>query len=581
MLSVKVKSPFSLAVSVGGLLAAFLPMLISLQLQIFTDCVQELFRDKSKLPSVLGVFAALGGLYILQAIIEFAQKYYAGEDKERIKRYMKRQLMELLSSVPYKYIENQDEFRKKVDFVKTYAAQKTAGSISAIFVWLANMISLVSISWILYRVNGWIVFALVITCVPAVILSMMQQDETYRHRTKFMKEGLLVLTYSENCRRNESMKELRFFGLYPYIKEKWKKLGAEWVEKKQAVARKHVLYNSVADILRNSVYLIVLLLAAYEIYKNPEIGLGSFMLVLSAAKQLQDATTALMTNTVSVFSDIHYMENFFELMELEKENITLEGTYYKNVEIRVDQVSFSYPNSQQNALENLSLVIKPGEKVAIVGANGSGKSTFINLLCGLYAPDSGSVRINGEHVKDHVSKVRRSISVVFQNFSKYQDTIRNNIVISAAKENHNDSEILEMMKRTGADELIENNGSLDDMIGLFSENGLNLSGGQWQKIAITRALMRKNAALYILDEPTAALDPIAEANLYRNFAELTGDKTTILVSHRLGITSVVDRILVFDRGKVVEDGSLRELLEKNGVFAEMYRAQAKWYVEAS
>jgi len=412
-----------------------------------------------------------------------------------------------------------------------------------------------------------------------VILSMLQQDETYRYRTKFMKEGLLVLTYSENCRRNESMKELRFFGLYPYIKEKWKKLGAEWVEKKQAVARKHVLYNSVADILRNSVYLIVLLLAAYEIYINPEIGLGSFMLVLSAAKQLQDTTTALMTNTVSIFSDINYMENFFALMELEKEGITLERENYENIEIRVDQVSFSYPNSQQNALENLSLVIKPGEKVAIVGANGSGKSTFINLLCGLYAPDSGSVRINGEHVKDHVSKVRQSISVVFQNFSKYQDTIRNNIMVSTVNGKYNDSEILEVMNKTGADEIIENGGSLDDMIGLFSENGLNLSGGQWQKIAITRALMRKNVALYILDEPTAALDPISEANLYRNFAELTEDKTTILVSHRLGITSIVDRILVFDKGKIVEDGNMKELLEKNGVFAEMYRAQAKWYVE--
>jgi ABC-type multidrug transport system fused ATPase/permease subunit len=117
------------------------------------------------------------------------------------------------------------------------------------------------------------------------------------------------------------------------------------------------------------------------------------------------------------------------------------------------------------------------------------------------------------------------------------------------------------------------------MIGLFSIDGNNLSGGQWQKVAITRALFRKDARVYILDEPTASLDPIAEANIYRNFSTLTEDKTTILISHRLGITSVVDRILVFDKGRIVEDGSLAELIEKNGVFAKMYQAQTKWYVD--
>ena len=112
---------------------------------------------------------------------------------------------------------------------------------------------------------------------------------------------------------------------------------------------------------------------------------------------------------------------------------------------------------------------------------------------------------------------------------------------------------------------------------MFSNEGKNLSGGQWQKVAITRALFRKNARVYILDEPTASLDPMAEANIYRNFASLTGDRTTILISHRLGITSIVDRILVFDKGRIVEDGNHNELIAKNGVYAKMYKAQAKWY----
>lgn len=369
-------------------------------------------------------------------------------------------------------------------------------------------------------------------------------------------------------------------GLYPYLKEKWKRLGADWMEKKKRITRKHLLYNGAADLLRNGVYLGVVLLAARAIYLNPALGLGSFMLVLSAAKQLQAVTTEFMIQSVSIFADMKYMEDFFQLLETAREETGEESGIYEKTEISLENVSFSYPNSDKKALNGLNVYIRAGEKIAVVGANGSGKSTFVNLLCGLYPPESGAVRINGENVCEHLEKIRNSTSVVFQNFCQYQDTVRNNIIVSDLDgSNENDNELRELMKKTGADEVLGENGSLDDMIGLFSENGLNLSGGQWQKLAITRALQRINATLYILDEPTSALDPISEANIYQNFASLTGDKTTILVSHRLGITSVVDRILVFDRGRIVEDGSLDELLKRNGIFAGMYRAQAKWYVE--
>lgn len=576
-LSVKVKSPISMMISIIGLGMAFFPMLISLQLADFTDGVQGLFDNPNTLKSVLFSFAILATLYIAQTCFGFVQSYYAGKDSARIGKYLSKQMLGFLSSISYKYIENYDNFREKLALVNANVA---TGSISLIFGWIANIISFVSIAFILSNVNPWIVLILIATCVPAVILSMLQKDETYRHRTKYMKEGMFVLTYSEACRRNESMKELRFFGLYPYIKEKWRKLGIGWVAKKNKIIRKHVLFNSIADLLRNGVYLIVVILTAWEIYNDPTRGLGTFMLVITAAGQLQSITTTLLINMVSIFSDVKYIEDYFKLMETEKERLDFTQEGYDNVEISFDNVNFTYPNSEYKALDGLSLNIKQGEKIAVVGANGSGKSTFVNLLCGLYTPESGSAKINGLEISENLANVRRSLSVIFQNFCQYQDTLRNNINISDPTRTNDDNEILELMQRTGADEVIKNQeNTLDEMIGLFSETGKNLSGGQWQKVAITRALFRKKARVYILDEPTASLDPIAEANIYRNFAALTEDKTTILVSHRLGITSVVDRILVFDKGKIVEDGSLEELIAKKGVFAEMYQAQAKWYIE--
>jgi ABC-type multidrug transport system fused ATPase/permease subunit len=392
-----------------------------------------------------------------------------------------------------------------------------------------------------------------------------------------MKEGRLTLHLAATLQQHSSMKEVRFFGLHSFLIEKWRGYSKDWMAKKKKVTRKHVAYNGAADILRNGVYLIVLIITAWEIYQNPSKGLGSFMLVFSAAGQLQNITTLLLINAVSIFSDVKYMEDFFTLLETEKEE-TSEATPYDDVSIEFDDVCFSYPDTDFLALDSLSVNIKQGEKIAIVGANGSGKSTFVNLLCGLYAAGSGTAKINGKPIIENIWKARRSMSVIFQSFCQYQDTLRNNITISDPTRSGEDKAILTLAKQTGTDEVIsEQNNTLDEVIGMFSNEGKNLSGGQWQKVAITRALFRKNARVYILDEPTAALDPIAEANIYRNFASLTGDKTTILISHRLGVTSVVDRILVFDKGTIVEDGNHSELIAQNGVYAKMYKAQAKWY----
>lgn len=577
-LSVRLKSAPSRAVSVVGFGAAFLPMLISLRLAVFADIVQQLFGEPALLKTALLSFSGVVLLYLVQLVFNLVWNYYTKEDAARIKRYVKEETLWLLGRIPYKYIENYDDFRERFTFIKSYGGEKTAGSISLILRWLANLLSFVSVAVILSAVSPWIVIALITACIPAAVLSMLQKDETYRMRTKWMKEGRLTIHYSDICRMNEPMKEIRFFGLYPYIKEKWRSLSGGYIDKKKKITGKHVLYNSIADLLRNGVYLIVILITVREIFQNPARGLGTFMLVLSSAEQLQAVTTTLLVNAVSIFSDMRYIEDFLKLLEMEREEKEDTAEPYAKADIDFENVSFTYPGSAIKALDNVTIKIRQGEKIAIVGANGSGKSTFISLLCGFYQPDSGMVRVNGEDIMKNLEKLRRSVSAIFQTFCQYQDTLRNNITISDPGRAQDDDEIMNLATGTGADEMIKGQkNTLDEMVGIFSDRGNNLSGGQWQKIAITRALYRKKACVYILDEPTAALDPLGEANIYRNFGQLTGDKTTILISHRLGITKVVDRILVFDKGKIVEDGSHAELMVKNGLYADMYRAQARWY----
>jgi len=577
-LSISLKSKISMFIGIIGFGAAFLPTAISKSLASFTDNVQILALSNGYLSKTLASFAFLAFLYVLKTIFTMAQNYYVGEDVSRIKRYIKEQVLEVTSDVPYKNIENYDNFIEKVEFVKQYAGKKAAGSISLIFGWISSSISFVSLVIILGNVNWWLVLLLIATCIPAVILANLQKDEDYRQRTKWMKEGTITIHYADICRGNEAMKDIRFFGLFDFFKRKWRKSADIYINEKSRVTKKHVFYNSIADFLRNGVYLFVLLITAYEIYAKLEVGLGVFMLVITAASQLQEITTRLLTDMVSILADEKYMADFFDLIDIEKENIDENVIPFESLNIELCNVKFMYPNSENFALDGINLSINQGEKIAIVGANGSGKSTFVNLICGLYEPTEGLIKVNGNILSNNLSKVRRSLSVIFQTFCHYHDTLRNNIIVSSPNNIKNDAQIMELAKQTGVDEIIgDNHAGLDEMIGAFSKDGVNLSGGQWQKVAITRALYRDDACAYILDEPTAALDPIAEANIYRNFNTLTGDKTTLLISHRLGITSVVGRILVFDKGKIVEDGSHEELIKKDGTYAKLYKAQARWY----
>ena len=595
-LSIRMKSVPSRIAAALGFPTAFLPMLISLKLAAFTDTARQLSGNPSLLNAAFAAFAWVVLLYLAQMFLQLIQEYYAKEDAARIKRYVKEETLKLLCEIPYKYIENYGGFYERLNFIKTYGGDKAAGSISLILGWLAKTISFVSVAAILFTVNPWLVAALIGTSVPAAVLSLLQKDETYRRRTKWMKEGTLTIHYSDLCRMNAPMKEIRFFGLYPYIKERWRELADGYIDKRKKVIGRHVWYNSIADVFRNGVYFVVIWVTVWEVFHDPAKGLGTFMLVLSSAEQLQSVTTALLVDAVSIFTDMKYVEDFFRLLEMERESgeeaekrqdRAEEGAegdaaeeVYRKADIAFENVTFSYPDNVNRALDHVTVQIRQGEKIAIVGANGSGKSTFVSLLCGFYQLEEGCIRINGEDIGSNLKKLRRSVSAIFQRFCQYQDTLRNNITISSPGRSLEDDGILRLAGSTGADEAINGQGNaLNEMVGIFSDTGNNLSGGQWQKIAITRALYRDNACIYILDEPTAALDPIGEANIYRNFRQLTGDKTTILISHRLGVASVVDRILVFDKGRVVEDGSHEELMAQNGLYAEMYRAQARWYAQ--
>ncbi|MGN0037673.1 MAG: ABC transporter ATP-binding protein [Coriobacteriales bacterium] len=580
--SFKARGAASCAVSAAGFLLALLPSLIAAALGAFTDQVQGLFEGSGSLEAALAGLAALLGLYLLQLLYGCVRSYYEQADTERIARYINQRTLELTCRVRMRFIDNSQGFAEKVAFADTAAGPQVAGSMQLVAQWLQNLVAFTALALVLAGVDPWMVLVVVATAAPGILIAYRQEREKYRLGVETARAQAFASMYYQDATRFQTLQETRFNRVFPYIKHrKWVPAVGEFVGADTAMKRRHVLQNAAADLLGGSVYLFILCLAAWQIFQDPALGLGAFTLALSAAGQMQQLAGQLFFGVTQFIASAPYMQDFFALDSFEQEEDAplAAGERLQGADVVFEDVRFTYPDAPSEALKGVSVRIRAGEHVAVVGRNGSGKSTFVNLLCGLYAPDSGSVRVCGLDPYRHPGAVRPQLSAVFQDFARYEDTIRANITVSNPQRPADDAALMEIAEHVGAAEFIcARSLGLDDVVGSYSEQGNNLSGGQWQRVAIARAAWRDQARIMLLDEPTSALDPAAEALIYRNFAELVGERSAILVSHRLGVASVVDRILVFEDGRIVEDGTLEELLAADGVFAELYHAQAQWYL---
>lgn len=245
-------------------------------------------------------------------------------------------------------------------------------------------------------------------------------------------------------------------------------------------------------------------------------------------------------------------------------------------EIAVRNVCFAYPVSDREVLHDVSFTIKKGERVVIVGENGSGKTTLSKIIAGVYEPGSGEVTYDGENAKAFErGSFYRQFSVISQDFVKYQLTMRENIGMSTPNQIHRDEKLLQSAKAANIEQIVRRVGGLDTQLGREFD-GVELSGGEWQKISIARGL-NKDADIIILDEPTSALDPLVEYDILKKFVDLTEEKTSVIISHRVGLCRFADRIIVMQNGRVVGNGTHEELLGNNTEYERIWNEQAKWY----
>lgn len=311
------------------------------------------------------------------------------------------------------------------------------------------------------------------------------------------------------------------------------------------------------------------------------ISIADFIMLVNASNSFGDSLNAVITQFQELLKKAVFAFEYVDFMKINlwEEDGVLLCKQQKEHTIEYRNVTFSYPGTERKVLDNVSVKIMPGEKISIVGMNGAGKSTFIKLLCRLYKVDSGEILIDGVNVNDYTyCEYLKLLSIVFQDFMLVNFSIKENIALGKSNEILDD-EIIPLIKRVGLADKVASlpMGVRTPVFKYYDKSGFEPSGGEQQKIAIARALY-KDAPIVILDEPTAALDPVSEAEIYEQFNDMVSGKTAIFISHRLSSCRFCDRILVFENGKIVENGTHEELVKMaDGIYATMYQTQAQYY----
>ncbi|HET7558836.1 MAG TPA: ABC transporter ATP-binding protein [Limnochordia bacterium] len=439
------------------------------------------------------------------------------------------------------------------------------------------------LSGVLIHLNPWLALSLAVAAVPVAIQRWVRGTKFY-HLAQFQTARRRLLDYyAELLRDRAAAKEVRVFGLGEYLLGRWGRLRAELRDERWAFERRSLVVEALFSIATTEVFAFGFAVAvAVSAALNGALGVAAFAGTVSALRTFQDEVRYCLIDLIYATTGAQYVADLFAFLDdPEEEPPPGSGRALPaplKTGIAAAGVGFTYPGAAAPALQGIDLHIRPGERLAIVGANGAGKSTLVKLLLGLYRPTAGRITYDGIDLQEFdPAALRRQLAAVFQDFQRYHYTVRENIGFGDLTALGDDPAIAEASARGGADAVIQAwPAGLATRLGPEFPDGVDLSGGQWQRLAAARGFMRTPQVL-ALDEPTASLDPLREAELFQRFGQMATGRTTLLVSHRLGSCRLCDRILVLAGGRLVEQGTHTELLAAKGPYSRLWAEQAHWY----
>lgn len=488
-------------------------------------------------------------------------------------------ILEKALTLDLAHFENSD-FYDKLTRARREASSRPLSLVMRTFGLAQNGVSLISYATLLLKFSPWAVVVLIFAGLPAFLAEAKFSGDAFRLFLWRSPETRMQLYLETMLAREDHAKEVKLFGLGQLFLQRYRNIYRKlYKEDRDLTIRRDTWGFFLGLIATATLYGAYAWIALCAIATR--ITLGQMTMYLMLFRQGQSAVSAILSSVGGMYEDNLYLSTLYEYLETPVEpnrGATVQGPQPEDG-IRFEHVGFTYPDSEVATLIDVNLHIRPGESLALVGENGSGKTTLIKLLTRLYTPSCGRILLDGQDLKQwDEAALRDRIGVIFQDFTRYQLLLGENIGAGDVQHFEDEARWEEAGEKGMAKPIVAGlPQGYRTPLGKWFNDGRELSGGQWQKVALSRAFMRSRADILVLDEPTAAMDAGAEATIYEHFRALTKGRIAILISHRFSTVRMADQIVVLQNGSIIERGSHDELMQLNGHYAHLFSLQAKGY----
>lgn len=522
------------------------------------------------------------GLYVLSLVIAQAntsvQSILYDSVFKKAEHLYECNLANKLAEFPLSIIDS-SEGKDMVDDVRytkntaVYTTYSMVRIISLLYTFVVAFVTLV-------KFNIWFSFLFLILTIPGIILNEVFDRKAENLRREKAPDVRKFCYYRWMLTDAWPAKDVRMYALTDHIKGRYNEEKIQYIYANKKLDKMKVISLLFAEIIRRSGEIAFTVFVVYQAIKD-QISIGDIALYIGFTHAASNSFNSMVFNLVMGYTRAtEMMERLFDFFAIEKEQNHGSRILDNFETLTFDHVYFKYPHTENYVLSGVSFTLNKGDKLSIVGINGSGKSTIIKLMLGLYEIESGQILINGYPMSDYdMCDVRKMFSALFQSYVQYPLTLRENIALSSLERINNSEEIEGVLIQSGVYEDLKpklENGFDSFMTRQFDDKGTELSKGQWQKIALSRTYF-KNAPIIIFDEPSAALDAEAEDQIFKNFESISETKTGIMISHRISSARISNKIIVLDGGKITEQGNHNELIALDGLYAKLYNLQREKY----